>query len=229
MEILENKYTASKKIFASTSDTAKKAKLALSNAENDLRAAEADAAISAEIVTRLDLEFANTATKAKSARAIATALNSPEATKIRKEKRTQALNRHLIALETAKAAQDSAAAAKETAIDIAKASQNTIGATGKTDIQQAITRGGAVAGAIGIAILLVQIFVNAMRYYARLAEFYDAQADALLASAGNPYIATIFIDKFSPTSIDFGKTPVSIYEKALDTIKSVGMPRRTVN
>ncbi len=43
-----------------------------------------------------------------------------------------------------------------------------------------------MAGAIGIGILLVQIFVNSMRYYARLAELYDTQADALLASGGAP-------------------------------------------
>ncbi len=78
-----------------------------------------------------------------------------------------------------------------------------------------------MAGAIGIAILLVQIFVNSMRYYARLAEFYDAQADALLASGGDPAIAGEFMEKFSPLSIDFGKTPSSIYEKALDTIGNV--------
>ena len=60
-----------------------------------------------------------------------------------------------------------------------------------------------------------------MRYYARLAELYDAQADALLASGMNPLIASDFIGKFSPLSIHFGKTPSSIYEKTLDTIGNV--------
>ena len=63
-----------------------------------------------------------------------------------------------------------------------------------------------------------------MRYYARLAEFYDAQADALLASGNHSHLAIDFLDRFSPTVIDFGKTPMSIYEKALDTVGKVAAP-----
>lgn len=63
-----------------------------------------------------------------------------------------------------------------------------------------------------------------MRYYARLAEFYDAQADALLASGNDPALAIEFLEKFSPASIDFGKAPVSIYEKALDAVAKVTGP-----
>jgi len=94
-----------------------------------------------------------------------------------------------------------------------------------TDTTSTITRSVATAGAIGIAIMLIQIFVNAMRYYARLAETYSAQADALRASGGNPALAIALIDSLSPDKIDFGKTPSSLYEKAFDAIGSVAKSR----
>ncbi|MEB2499532.1 hypothetical protein [Burkholderia cenocepacia] len=74
------------------------------------------------------------------------------------------------------------------------------------------------AGAVVIAILLIQIMVTFMRYYAQLAELYDAQALALEASNGNAEIAIKFAEHFSPNSITFGKMPVTLYEKSLDTI-----------
>ncbi|MCX8890511.1 hypothetical protein NOK91_25580 [Vibrio parahaemolyticus] len=76
-------------------------------------------------------------------------------------------------------------------------------------------------GAVGFVILLIQIAVQFMRYYARLAELYHAQADALRASGGDPIVAFKFIEHFSPSSIDIGKAPTSVYEKALDTISTV--------
>ncbi|ENJ7188375.1 hypothetical protein AB1740_004199 [Vibrio fluvialis] len=76
-------------------------------------------------------------------------------------------------------------------------------------------------GAVGFVILLIQIAVQFMRYYARLAELYHAQADALRASGGNPIVAFKFIEHFSPSSIDIGKSPTSVYEKALETISTV--------
>ncbi|HAS8201441.1 TPA: hypothetical protein I7683_22395, partial [Vibrio vulnificus] len=76
-------------------------------------------------------------------------------------------------------------------------------------------------GAVGFVILLIQIAVQFMRYYARLAELYHAQADALRASGGDPLVAFKFIEHFSPSSIDIGKAPTSVYEKALDTISTV--------
>jgi hypothetical protein len=76
-------------------------------------------------------------------------------------------------------------------------------------------------GAVGFVILLIQIAVQFMRYYARLAELYHAQADALRASGGNPIVAFRFIEHFSPSSIDIGKSPTSVYEKALETISTV--------
>ena len=73
-------------------------------------------------------------------------------------------------------------------------------------------------GAIMFAIFFIQIALNFMRYYAQLAELYDAQADALVAAAGDQDRAAKFLEQFSPT-IEFGKTPVTIYEKSLDVVK----------
>jgi hypothetical protein len=73
-------------------------------------------------------------------------------------------------------------------------------------------------GAIMFAIFFIQIALNFMRYYAQLAELYDAQADALIAAAGDQDRAAKFLEQFSPT-IEFGKTPVTLYEKALDAVK----------
>jgi ABC-type multidrug transport system fused ATPase/permease subunit len=80
-------------------------------------------------------------------------------------------------------------------------------------------------GAVVFVLLLIQIAVMFMRYYARLAEFYDAQVDALKASNGDPEIAIRFMEQFSPASIDIGKSPGTLYEKALDTIQSVAQSR----
>lgn len=97
-----------------------------------------------------------------------------------------------------------------------------------SDLASTISRGGAVVGAIGIAILLMQIYLGNMRYYARLAENYEAQGVAFLASGGDPKLATEFLDKLSPLKIDFGKTPVTLYEKLLDTLaKAAGGRIRT--
>ncbi|HHF2940181.1 hypothetical protein [Vibrio diabolicus] len=76
-------------------------------------------------------------------------------------------------------------------------------------------------GAIGFIILFLNISLMFMRYYARLAELYDAQADALRASNGDVENAYKFLEHFSPNSIEIGRTPSTLYEKALDTIGNV--------
>jgi len=73
-------------------------------------------------------------------------------------------------------------------------------------------------GAIAFGLLFIQIAMSFMRYYAQLAELYDAQADALVAAAGDQDRAAKFLDQFSP-AIEFGKTPTTIYEKALEAVK----------
>lgn len=76
-------------------------------------------------------------------------------------------------------------------------------------------------GAVAFVILFIQISVTFMRFHTRLAELYEAQADALRASDGDSDRAYKFMEQFSPNSIDLGKIPTTIYEKALDTIKDV--------
>jgi hypothetical protein len=59
-----------------------------------------------------------------------------------------------------------------------------------------------------------------------LAEQYDGQADALLAANGDTEKAKELLPLFVPSSIDFGKVPVSLAEKALDTVKDVATTMR---
>ncbi|MCW8930355.1 MAG: hypothetical protein OQL19_08975 [Gammaproteobacteria bacterium] len=76
-------------------------------------------------------------------------------------------------------------------------------------------------GAVAFVILFIQISVTFIRFHTRLAELYEAQADALRASDGDSERAYKFMEQFSPNAIDLGKIPTTIYEKALDTIKDV--------
>jgi len=74
---------------------------------------------------------------------------------------------------------------------------------------------------IGFAVLLIQIIVQFMRYYARLAELYEAQADALRASRGDPKVAYEFVQNFTPAAVELGKTPSTVYEKALEAVSNI--------
>lgn len=76
-------------------------------------------------------------------------------------------------------------------------------------------------GAVAFSVLLIQIAVMFMRYHTRLAELYDAQADALRASSGDPEKAYALLQHFSPNAIEIGKVPTTLYEKALETIREV--------
>lgn len=76
-------------------------------------------------------------------------------------------------------------------------------------------------GAVAFVVLMIQIAMMFIRYHTRLAELYDAQADALLASNGDVTHVEPLLQQFSPNSIDFGKTPSTIYEKALEAIRDV--------
>ncbi|HIE0014480.1 TPA: hypothetical protein ACXI5K_001540 [Serratia marcescens] len=69
-----------------------------------------------------------------------------------------------------------------------------------------------------LLLFLVQISVMFMRYYAQLAELYDAQALALIVSEGNTDKAISFAKEFSPKVISIGKSPDSVYEKAFEVI-----------
>jgi hypothetical protein len=73
-------------------------------------------------------------------------------------------------------------------------------------------------GAIAISILLFQTGVSFIRYYSQLAELYDSQASALLAANDDPDKFISFSQILSPSSVTFGKTPLSLYEKVFDTL-----------
>ena len=109
-------------------------------------------------------------------------------------------------------------AAKDTELYQQRISNDWIGAA---------TRVATTAGAIGIAILLMQVFISSSRYYARLSENYAAQADAFEASDGDPELALKLMQNMMPSSIDFGKAPTTLYEKALDAL--AGAARRDGN
>lgn len=81
-------------------------------------------------------------------------------------------------------------------------------------------------GAIGILILMIQISVMFIRYHLRLGELYDAQADALRASAGDAALAYALLQHLSPNAIEVGKQPATLYEKAFDAIQAVANAKR---
>lgn len=93
---------------------------------------------------------------------------------------------------------------------------------GVTDITTTAVRSSLIAAAVGMVILLIQTFANSMRFYARLTEFYDSQADALLAADGDAELSITYLKEFPPKGIDFGKTPTSLYEKAIDMVGKLG-------
>ncbi|MBN3756057.1 hypothetical protein G3N95_24155 [Paraburkholderia sp. Tr-20389] len=77
------------------------------------------------------------------------------------------------------------------------------------------------AGAVAFVILAIQISVMFMRYYAQLAELYEAQAVALEASGGNVQTAIKFMESFSPNTIQLGRAPITLFEKSLEAVTEV--------
>lgn len=82
-------------------------------------------------------------------------------------------------------------------------------------------------GAMVFVYLLIQIAIMFIRYHTRLAELYDAQADALRAAGGDAALAYGFLQHFSPNSIELGATPTTLYEKALDAVKEIATAKKT--
>ena len=73
-------------------------------------------------------------------------------------------------------------------------------------------------GAVGIAVWLIQLSITFIRYYIRLANVFDAQADAILLSEGEPEALKTYTEALSPEVVDFGQMPKSTQEKLLDTL-----------
>lgn len=67
-----------------------------------------------------------------------------------------------------------------------------------------------------ILIYLMQVTLTFTRYYAQLAELYESQAFALVASNGDVPVAVEIIKNFSSRDISLGKFPASMYEKILE-------------
>lgn len=82
------------------------------------------------------------------------------------------------------------------------------------------------AGAITLVLLAISISVMFMRYYAQLAELYEAQAMALEASDGDRTLAVHLIKHFSPAGVPLGKTPASLYEKSVEAFASLAAAKR---
>ena len=97
---------------------------------------------------------------------------------------------------------------------------------GDGDYTPIITTLAFSAGAITLVLLAISISVMFMRYYAQLAELYEAQAMALEASGGDPSLAVHLIKNFSPAGISLGKAPASLYEKSVETIASLSAVKR---
>lgn len=74
---------------------------------------------------------------------------------------------------------------------------------------------------LGTVIFLVQILVNLYKYNMRVAGHYEAIADAMSIS-GTTISSESFVniaELLSTNKIDFGATPSSIFDKAIDLIK----------
>lgn len=77
-------------------------------------------------------------------------------------------------------------------------------------------------GALFILIFLVQILVNLYRYNVRLSTYYDARADAfeIYGASADADLADM-IRALSPENLDFGKTPSSPAQQAVELAKEV--------
>lgn len=70
----------------------------------------------------------------------------------------------------------------------------------------------------GVAIRVALMFWS---YYARLAEFFDTQVDALRLSDGNADMAVEFMRHFSPNVIGLGPMPKAMQEAVADALSAV--------
>jgi hypothetical protein len=77
-------------------------------------------------------------------------------------------------------------------------------------------------GSVFILLFLVQILITFYRYNVRLANYYDARADALqLVGAAKEATLQNLVSTLSPDVMDFGKMPSTPTEQALELAKEV--------
>ncbi len=99
----------------------------------------------------------------------------------------------------------------------------------KNDILKQGLNGLARLAVLGLLIYLVQIFVNLHRYYTKLASFYRARSDSLvLVQAAGTDLKDVTSVPFSdltralsPEDLDFGKTPKSPIQDAVEIAKEL--------
>lgn len=81
-----------------------------------------------------------------------------------------------------------------------------------------VTEAAIAFGLLAFVGFSIQIGLMFMRYYARLAELYDTQVDALHLSGGDIPLAVTFMERFSPNSIDIGRSPKTVHEAVLESL-----------
>lgn len=82
-------------------------------------------------------------------------------------------------------------------------------------------------GSILMLIFLVQILLSVYRYSVRMASYYEARADALLLYEGKEAEQLeLFVSMLSAEKVEFGKTPQSPTEQAIELIKGVAAFRK---
>jgi hypothetical protein len=90
--------------------------------------------------------------------------------------------------------------------------------TGVDSITRLILNGVFAFGVVGIAIWIIQVAVTFIRYFVRLANVLNAQADALLLSGGRPEELKIYADVLTPEVVELGAIPKSTHEKLLEVV-----------
>lgn len=78
-------------------------------------------------------------------------------------------------------------------------------------------------GVVALVLFAFQVCITFARYYARLAELYETQADAFDSSEGNLEVALALIEALSPTAIAFGAFPSPLHDRVVDA--AAGVPK----
>lgn len=91
-----------------------------------------------------------------------------------------------------------------------------------SDIRYLVTLIASKVGAVVLLLFLVRIFVHLYRYLLRLSAFYDARADCLQASSSDSAADLIeYLKFFSSDKLDFGKSPDSPVDQAIELSKDI--------
>eukprot|EP00435_Cladocopium_sp_Y103_P076322 s1_g91.t1 len=93
--------------------------------------------------------------------------------------------------------------------------------TGPVAIANALIR----IGAVGLTIFIIQILLSFTRYHLRMADHFRGAITALQISDGDVDKA-LKVAELTSNSVDFGKVPQSVLEKAIDALKESASFRR---